>query len=321
MRALVAHQPDVGPEQEGGFEIGTVGIEFSEVRQDAIGFARVALLKMRCGRQHQRIVGQVAGRVVQPNRLQSQHRLASRVKDRTCAIRNVGNKRQPSHPATRCVSRHTRRWSRGSGRTDLSCCFEVLSVEPVAADFEQPRTGTVDTPRRREVDHQLGVTVLGSRVLLLMKLALGQQEQRVLAEAGSRIDEVRIQCISKTTVLVEFLEKRLAGPLREVEEPGGSLALQVQQQRFRLGMTTTLGQPTRTLVPQSLCQRRTAARIGVTAVVGRRGVLDCRVGTAQWSGEHVETADFNRAATYRTAQQAGREQGRSVTDFGIHCHP
>ena len=44
-------------------------------------------------------------------------------------------------------------------------------------------------------------------------------------------------------------------------------------------------------------------------------------GTLADIADQVEAADFDRAATRGSAQQAGRDQGRGVADIGFHGHP
>ena len=229
VRALVSHQSDVRSEQEGGFEVGAIGVEFAEVGQDPIGFARVALFEVRgCG-EHQGVICEVSGGVIQPDGLQCQQGLALGVEERPGAVREVGDQGQPGKPAGGSPLGRGRCRSGGTGRADLGGRFEVLSIEPIATDFEEPLAGTIDVPGRREVDHQLGVVLLCRGVLLLVEPTLGQLEQRFLAESRPGVQQVGVGCITDAAVVVEFLEEGRAGPFREVEEPGCSLALEIDQ--------------------------------------------------------------------------------------------
>ena len=320
-RTLVAHQPDMGSEQEGRFQVRAVGVELAEIGQNPIGFTGVASLQVCGGGQHQRVIGQVASRIVEPDRLQCSQGTTTGVEEGPRAVGHVRDQRQPGEPVTGHARFRSSGRNNGIGRSDLGSGLEVLRVEPITTDLEKSLAGTIDVPGRGKVGEQLGVGVVGIREFLEMKLALGQQEQGVFPKCGTGIDEVGIEVIADPAVLVELLEERLSAPLGEIQEPRRTLTLQVDQQRLGFGVSARLGQVPGPFQSQTFAGGGSLAQVRMLVGVDRGGILDCRKRPAQRRCEHIEATDLDRLASRRAAQQAGREQGRNMADVGFHGHP
>ena len=149
--------------------------------QQPRGFAVPTDSQVVRGSQHEGIVGERSGRIVQPDRLESLDRVAGLVESRFAGIGEVGQ------PAKRFLLRrlHRQRLVEFSVETDLlnlAGRCEVTDVEPALSDVEQPSSGLVQVSRLREFFNQQPVLIVSLDQSILHELRLGQVKDCFLTD-------------------------------------------------------------------------------------------------------------------------------------------